>query len=423
MYNQDHIFMSGIGGIGMSALAQLLHARGAYVTGSDRSHSPTTTLLLQKGIAVEIGQKPENVPVDAVLLVYSAALAETHPERVRARELGIPEVSYFEMLGRVAKDMRTIAVAGTHGKTTTTAMLGKILIDAGVHPSVVVGSLVEEFGGNYVEGKSNILVVEACEYQRHFLHLSPEVLVVTNLEYDHTDYFKNMHDIQDAFRTLMEKTTAAIVTNTQDSNITPLLSGLRVPVIDYLQEPDYELQLLGEFNVMNARAAAAAARTVVPNISDESLCTSLRMFRGTWRRLEYKGKTKQATDVYDDYAHHPTAIRGTLKALRARTRGKLVVLFQPHLFSRTHDLFEDFAASFQDADEILLAPIYAAREEDDGLVSSERLASRIRELGGDARAVTLESIEKEITGRTHKEDIIITMGAGDVYKVADMLVK
>ncbi len=414
--------MAGIGGIGMSALGQLLKGRGAVVSGSDRNESPVTTLLETKDIRVTIGQRAENVPSDATVLVYSAALPEAHPERAAARSLGIPELSYFEMLGEVAEGMRTIAVAGTHGKTTTTAMLGKLLIDTGASPNIVVGSLVKDFTGNYVEGTSNILVVEACEYQRHFLNLSPEVLIVTNIEYDHTDYFQDLADVQDAFRALMEKTTGTLVTDTNNPNIAPLLGGLSASVTTYMNEPHYEIRLLGEFNANNARAAVAAARVLLPELSEENIKMSLSTFSGTWRRFEYKGTTRKGAEVYDDYAHHPTAVHATLTALRKRVSGKVFAVFHPHLFSRTRDLFEDFAQSFKNADAVFIAPIYAAREEDNGSVSSEMLAARIREQGVNAVSGTFEEIEARVGEAAATGDTVITMGAGDIYKVADALV-
>lgn len=416
--------MSGIGGIGMSALAQLMSERGEVVTGSDREASPTTELLESKGIRVAIGQQAENVPEDASILVYTAAVPEDNPERVRARELGIPEVSYFEMLGSVSEQKRTIAVSGTHGKTTTTGMLAKILRDAGARPSAVVGSIVQDFGSNYLSGDSDLLVVEACEYQRHFLNLSPEVLVVTNIEFDHTDYYQDLADVQDAFRTLMKKVPAHgfIVTDVERPSINPLLEGLQATVIDYMQESEFPLRLPGEFNQMNARAASAAARAVLPSITQGTIVTALADFHGTWRRFEHKGKTKKGADVYDDYAHHPTAIRETLRTLRTKTAGKIYVAFHPHLYSRTRDLLDGFSRAFVDADEVLIAPIYAARGIDDGTVSSELLAERVQAEGVHARALSFEQIEQVLNTEPSEGDVIMTMGAGDIYKVADALV-
>ncbi len=421
---QRTVFMSGIGGIGMSALAQLLAARGEVVVGSDRELSPATELLESKGIQVIIGQQADNVPEDASVFVYTVAVHTDNPERVRAKELGIPQVSYFEMLGSVSEEKRTIAVAGTHGKTTTTGMLAKILRDAGASPSAVVGSIVQDFGSNFLKGDSDIFVVEACEYQRHFLNISPEILVVTNIEFDHTDYYQDLADVQDAFRTLMKKVPphGFIITDVERPSINPLLEGVSATVIDYMQEPEWPLLLPGEFNQMNARAAAAAARCVLPSITTGQIITALSDFHGTWRRFEYKGQTKNGADVYDDYAHHPTAIRETLRTLKEKTEGKVFVAFHPHLYSRTRDLLDGFSRAFIDADEVLIAPIFAAREVDDGTISNEILAERIREEGRKARALSFEEIEEVLRTEPKEVDVIMTMGAGDIYKVANALV-
>ena len=419
----------GIGGIGMSALAQYFNDQGVTVSGSDRSESPVTELLEQKGIAVSIGQKAENVPTDAGMVVYSDAVPEDNPERVRAKELVIPELSYFKMLGQVSLGKRTLAVAGTHGKTTTTGMLAKILQDAGASPTAIVGSLVKDFGSNYLHGDSDLFVVEACEYRDHLLELSLEVLVITNLEWDHTDWFPSLEVLQATFRRAIEQVPVggAIITDPGNQNIAPVLAGAKARIIDYTKEPAYELQLPGEFNQNNARAAAAAARVAFPAVTDAVIAASLAAFQGTWRRFEYKGKTKNGAEVYDDYAHHPTEVREPLRALRAKMRevaprGKVFVAFHPHLYSRTRDLLDQFATAFTDADEVRIAPIYAAREVDDGTVSSALLAERINRNGPPARAATFGEIEQELRSVPAVGDVVMTMGAGDIYKVADALV-
>ena len=425
----------GIGGIGMSALAQYFADQGVFVTGSDRSASPVTELLEKKGIIVSIGQKAENVPTDAGMVVYSDAVAEGsegYIERLRAQELGIPELSYFKMLGQVSLGKRTVAVAGTHGKTTTTGMLAKILRDAGASPAAIVGSLVRDFSSNYLHGDSDLLVVEACEYRDHLLELSPQVLVLTNVEWDHTDWFPSLQALQATFRRAIEHVPAdgAIITDPQHPNISPLLAGARAPIVDYTTEPAYALQLPGEFNQNNARAAASAARVVLPAITDSQITSSLADFHGTWRRFEYKGKTGRGAEVYDDYAHHPTAVRETLRALRRKVsgpstgsgQGKIFIAFHPHLYSRTRDLLDEFTTAFAGADEVLIAPIYAAREVDDGSISSAILAKRISESGTPARAATFDEIEKILSSEPGVGDTIMTMGAGDIYQVADRLI-
>jgi len=415
----------GIGGVGMSALAQYFKDQEVIVTGSDRSESLVTELLEKRGIQVVIGQKAENVPVDADIVVYSDAVQDNNLERVRARELGIPQLSYFAMLGKVSEGKKTIAIAGTHGKTTTTGMLAKILKDAGASPTAIVGSIVKDFGSNYLHGDSDFFVVEACEYRDHLLELTPQVLVITNLELDHTDWFPSLAAIQETFRKAIARVSesGAIVTNPHDASVAPLLASAKAEVIDYTKEPEYVLRLPGEFNQDNASAAAATALAVLPSISDATIAQSLATFHGTWRRFEYKGKSVNGADVYDDYAHHPTAVRETLHALRGRTKGRIIVAFHPHLYSRTRDLLDEFATAFRDADKVFIAPIFAARETDDGTISNEMLAERIRAMGTNAIALdSFDAIESALN-EVGEGDIIMTMGAGDIYKVADSLVR
>lgn len=394
------VYMVGIGGIGMSALAQLYRVHGEQASGEDRSLGPTTELLEKKGVRVLIGEGV--APEGTELLVYSDAIPEDARARADARSRGIREVSYFEALGEVSRTARTIAVAGTHGKTTTTAMLGKILIDAGKRPTVIVGSLVKDFGSNFVEGDPGLFVVEACEYRDHLLKLTPSILVITNIEWDHTDWFTSEADMRATFEKARAHAEKVIDTSL------------------YKREPDYELNLIGEFNKDNARAAAAAARAAFPDITEEQIVESLKTFQGTWRRFEYKGEFDGAK-VYDDYAHHPTAIRETLLGIREKFPGKrITVVFHPHLYSRTKDLFDGFVSELAKADDVILAPIYAAREVDDGTVSSDALVREIVKLNPHAESLPdFAAIEARL--RAAHGDIIVTMGAGDIYKVADAL--
>jgi UDP-N-acetylmuramate--alanine ligase len=429
---QNSYFFVGIGGIGMSALAQMLLADGNVVTGSDREESPVTEMLEKKGVKVLIGQSGENIPDDTNLVVYSDAVAEDNPERVAAAERGIAQLSYFQVLGRISSGKRTVAISGTHGKTTTTGMLAKILHDAGANESAIIGSIVQDFGSNYLPGESDLFVVEACEYRDHLLELSPEVLIITNLEWDHTDYFPTLAALQATFRKAIQRVPATgyIVTDPDNANIQPLLEGIDATVIDYTQEGSYTLRLPGEFNKNNARAAAAAARVVMPEILESGIVDSLAGFHGTWRRFQYKGLALGGVEIYDDYAHHPTAVSETLRALRDKQAekiekgGRIIAAFHPHLYSRTHDLLDAFARAFTDADEVIIAPIYAAREVDDGSISSEILAERIRAEGTSARtAQSLDDVEKILRELAKPGDTVMTMGAGDIYKVGDSLVK
>jgi UDP-N-acetylmuramate--alanine ligase len=421
------IYMIGIGGIGMSALAQLYAVHGEEVSGSDRSEGPTIDLLRRKGIPVIIGQTADNVPKDTDVVVYSDAVPFDADERVRARELGIPERSYFQALGEVSAGVTTIAVAGTHGKTTTTAMLTKILVDAGHNPTAIIGSLVKDFDSNFVEGSPDLFVVEACEYKDHVLEIDPKILVITNVEWDHTDYFLTEADFIRTFNEAARKVPAggAIVTNPALPHMQEVLQGVVAPVIDYTKEEVPELALIGDFNVQNAKAAKAAALVLASDLTDSQVAKSLKEFRGTWRRFEYKGETKEHAFVFDDYAHHPTAILKTLAAARTQALigdAPLIVVFQPHLYTRTRDLMEGFASAFSEADEVVLAPIYAAREDPIPGVTSEELAKLITAHGTPAKAFpSLSEIETYLETVSNFRTRIITMGAGDVYTIAEHL--
>lgn len=406
MQEVKRIYMVGIGGIGMSALAQLYKSQGTDVRGSDRDESPTTHMLREKGIEVYIGHFAAQVPEDAQLLVYSDAVPSENQERVRGRELRIPELNYFEALGKSAEGKRVVAIAGTNGKTTTTAMLGKILVDAGADPTIVVGSIVSEWGSNFKAGKSDIFIVEACEYRRHFLTFHPEVLVITNIEFDHTDYFKDFDDVQAAFDEARKQAQTVIT------------------AAEYQKESVPGLLLPGEFNKENARAAKAAVHAIAPHISNKDIDASLAAFVGTWRRFEYKGLLLGGAMLYDDYAHHPTAIQKTITAAREKFVGKkIVVVFHPHLFSRTRDLFDDFARALATADEVLILPVYAAREAFDPSVSNEALAAVVNQKGGQATAVSeFTEVAKRLT-RLDKNTVVFTMGAGDVYKAGEAALK
>lgn len=401
------IYMVGIGGIGMSALAQLYHARGERVSGEDKVAGPTTELLQEKGIIVYIGEG--EAPEDTALVIFSDAIPAHNKARANARARGIRELSYFQALGEVSRSARTIAVAGTHGKTTTTAMLAKILIDAGKRPTVIVGSLMKDFGSNFVAGDPNLLVVEACEYRDHVLELTPDILVLTNIEWDHTDWFVTEAALRATFERARQMAKTVI-----DADV-------------YQAEPAYATSLIGDFNRDNARAAAAAAKAAFPDISPEHIARSLKEFQGTWRRFERVGTTREGAVVFDDYAHHPTAVRKTLEAARADDprihTASLVVVFQPHLYTRTRDLMQEFAAAFGAADQVIVAPIYGAREAPIPGITNETLAAAIEAHGTTARAMnSFSEIETYLHSVSNSETRIITMGAGDVYTIAKRLI-
>lgn len=421
----NHVHFIGIGGIGMSALARHYLHEGWRVSGTDTAEKELTRELVSEGAAITYKQDGALIREDMPeLVVYTEAIAKDNPELLEAKAGGIETINYFEALGRVANEYYLIAVAGTHGKTTTTAMLADIAEAAGLDPTVVVGSLRSATGSNYRAGKSKYFIVEACEYRRDFLHLEPDVLVITNIEHEHVDYYKDLADTQSAFRELARRvrTAGAVLADTSDPHITPVLEGLLVEVVDYgaYINPLLTLPQPGVHNSKNAAAAMAAAAHL--GISADTAARALEAFTGTWRRFEYKG-TLNGAPVYDDYAHHPTEIIATISAARERHSGKeVIVVFQPHTYSRTHELFDNFAGALRKADKVFLLPIYAAREENKTGISSEALTDAIVAEGGNA--VYVESFKQAAQCvRTVASDsqVVLVMGAGNIIEVTPQL--
>ncbi len=398
------IFFIGIGGIGISALAKMALSRGMEVSGVNDEEGKTIDSLKELGVDVKMSKGIFDVP-EADLYVYSDAWLYRGPEILqKAKDTDKPVLSYFEALGQFAKKYKVIAIAGTHGKTTTTAMVAGILVDAGLDPTVVVGSFVKKFDSNFRKGNGEYLVVEADEYNRHFLNFHPFVVVVTNIEAEHLDCYKDLADVQSAFDKLLSQSENKITNYTKYLEKIPKLS---VP---------------GVHNRMDASAAFAVAEFL--GIKEEIIKNSLADFKGTWRRLEKKGVTKEGVTVYDDYAHHPTEVRASLEALRElypKGTKNITVLFQPHLYSRTKALFDEFVTCFDQADNVFLLPIYFARENPDPEVSSEKLADAIRLHRGEAVAFD-DFTKAEEWIRNMKRglnDVFVTMGAGEAYKVAE----
>jgi UDP-N-acetylmuramate--alanine ligase len=423
-----HIHFIGIGGIGMSALARFWQHEGAVVTGSDRDRSLVTEGLEQLGIVIDYEQKATNISSrkDLELVVYTEAMPKNHPEMVAARELGVPMVNYFEALGQVANEYYLIAVAGSHGKTTTTAMITDILEEAGLDPTAIIGSLRSKTKSNFRAGKSKYAVVEACEYKRDYLHLAPDVLVITNLEWEHVDYYKDLADVQSAFREFAMKVPedGAIVTNVTDPNIAPVIAGLSTNIIDYRPLIDLTLKLRqpGMHTRMNAAAARGAAEFL--GIETTKVNEALEWFAGTWRRFEYKGEVNGAP-IYDDYGHHPTELRATFAGVRELYPDhQLKVVFQSHTYSRTHELFADFVTVLATADEVSLLPIYAAREENKWGVSSEKLAAAIIEKGTPCtvyETIPACALAVKESLSYEKKEVVLVIGAGAVTEVATLL--
>lgn len=421
--NVTHLHCIGIGGIGLSAIARMFLMRGVAVSGSDLTPSLVTGELEKLGAVISFGQSESSIPSEADLVLYTIAIPEDNPELIDARGRGVTLMTYPEALGLISKSYRTIAVAGTHGKTTTTAMIAEMLKDTGFDPSVVVGSFLKESASNFISGESDLFVVEACEYRESFSHLSPDILVITNIEADHLDYYKDLEEIIAAFNRVVRKVPREgyIVADRTDPTIHRALEGAQATVVDYDVFVDsIELSVPGKHNRENGAAALAVAGVLG---GDEKLAReSLSRFEGTWRRFEKKGETRAGALVYDDYAHHPTELRATLAGAREFFGEKsIVAVFQPHLYSRTKLLLNEFAVSFGDADKVLVLPIYKAREKDDGTISSEMLVEEMGQHHGNVLLV--ESFDEAVTRLEGLDEhwVILTLGAGDVYKIANTL--
>lgn len=454
----NNVHFIGIGGIGISAVARMMMAMGKNVTGQDMQDGEIVKELQKLGLEINIGhQSYENIPDDTELVVYTVAI-ETYDKDLfdKLSALGGPAsgwknnikvVSYPEMLGVISEDKYTIAVCGTHGKTTTTGMLAEIFKDNGNDPTVIVGSLLKDKDGNrtnFIHGNSNpkqglgqgengYFIVEACEYRRSFLNINPDIVVITNIDNDHLDYYEDIEDIKSAFRSFVEKLPedGYVVCNIDDENIKDVVSGIKAKIINWGEYFDLDLRLKipGVHNKKNAAAAVAAALTC--GIKKEDAKNFVKEFPGTWKRFEFRGKPSNGTLVYDDYAHHPTEITSTLEGFREiypKSDGwNITVVFQPHLFSRTKLLLNDFAKSFYDADQVIILPIYYAREVDDGTISGEILSNEINKYTNNSKSFddfssAEDYLEAELSSMGEK-NIIVTMGAGEASQVGDFLLK
>jgi len=421
-----HVYFVGIGGIGVSAIARMMLDQGKKVSGSDKNISSVTEELSRAGADIYQDHQAENISADVDLVVYSIAVPETNPELVQARKLGILSVSYPEVIGEISKHKKTIAVSGTHGKTTTTAMLSEVALAADLDPMVVVGSILKERNSNFIAGRGDHFIVEACEYRRSFLNLEPEILIITNIETDHLDYYRDLADIQSAFAELAAKVPShgAVVADLSNPIVVSVLSEVKARVVDYSQQVlDFDLPQPGQHNRANAQAVLATADLL--GLSRKQATSALMSFSGTWRRFDYIGQAQSGALVYDDYAHHPSAVSVTLAGFRDKYPDKkLVVIFQPHLYSRTKAMLDDFAQALATADMIALLPIYAAREPFDPEINSEILADRIKRHNDQVRVfadsdLAMESLQGMDFG---PDSVIVTMGAGDVYLLAEALV-
>lgn len=445
----------GIGGVSMSGLARILHKNGFQVSGSDIHGSALTKSLEELGVRVHIGHKADNLADDVALVVYTVAVKQENPEWMKAVSLDIPIIDRATLLGDVMDGYEnSIAVAGTHGKTTTTSMVSHILWEARKDPTISVGGILPLIDSNIYVGDTDYFVTEACEYYNSYHHFNPKVALTLNVEEDHMDFFEDIEAIRTSFRKfhgnvaedgllVINGDTLALDALTHDLPCQVVTYGLKNPSTDYyaknitynkLGHPTFDcmyqgqllgtvsLSVIGEHNVANALGAIAVARYFDICIND--IREGLKAFGGTKRRFEYKGDLG-GVHVIDDYAHHPTEIAATIAAARNMETGNLRVIFQPHTFSRTKAFFEEFAMALSAADEVILMDIYSAgREVDPGDIHSRDLAERIVALGGKATYLsTIDEITYHILTHALPGDLLITMGAGDVYLVGESLLE
>ena len=457
--NFKKLYFIGIGGIGMSALARYFKHQGVEVVGSDNNlKSEVVKGLVAEGIHVEDQNKIDNYNVLQLMhgsdcVIYTLAIPADSIELKTAENHDMPKFTYAEMLGQVSEDKFTIAVAGTHGKTTTTAMTAEIAKNLNLEPNVIVGSFINSDNSsttqtgtktNFIPGNSELFIVEACEYGRSFLNLYPNILIITNLEADHLDYYKDLEDVKSAFHDLAEKVPedGFIVCNTADPNLVEIVRDFGDKIINYNEIVDRipEMKVFGEHNKRNAAAAVCAIQQYLYSqkndieVESEEVFGAVESFSGTWRRMEYKGETEKGVKVYDDYGHHPTEISATVDAFRQNfPNKKIATVFQPHLHSRTKVFFSEFVDALSKFDYSIIYPIYRARAEENFGVSAELLVEKINEnIRPENLSVKSEKskssefmdsydlIAQKIES-LNDEWIVILLGAGEIYQIADEL--
>ena len=446
-----HVYFVGIGGISMSGLAEILLEAGFTVSGSDKQESALTKALAAKGVRIFYGQRKSNITPDIDCAVFTSAIHPDNPEYAAVRELSIPFLSRAELLGQMMKNYRTsVAVSGTHGKTTTTAMISEILLHADLDPTLSIGGILKSISGNIRVGKSEFFVTEACEYTNSFLSLFPKTGIILNIEEDHLDFFQDLADIRRSFRRFAEQipSDGTLIINGEIPNLSEFTDGLCCRIVTFGFSPecdysprnvtpgekggtsftlcypdgrssDFSLCVPGEHNICNALAALALADTLA--IPEETAKSALESFHGTDRRFEYKGCIGGVT-IIDDYAHHPTEITATLKATASYPHRTVWCVFQPHTYSRTKAFMKDFAKALSLADKVVLADIYASRETDTLGISSQNLLEELKSLGCECYYFpSFDEIENFLLQNCINGDLLITMGAGDIVKVGERL--
>lgn len=453
--NFKHIHCTGIGGIGLSAIAEIFLSRGYQVSGSDMKESDITDKLIEQGAEIYLGHRAKNI-AGADLLVYSAAVSQDNPEIVAALEEGITIATRAQVLGALMQEYKnSIAIAGTHGKTTTTSMVSLILENSAKDPTILVGGNLQEINGNVKIGNSGYFITEACEYMDSFLSLNPKIEIILNIDSDHLDYFKDIEHIASSFDRFARLVPEGGVVVAYDAN--PFVNGIlkdlkcKVVTFGFSEQCDYyatdiefnsfgmpsfnlhhkketlcriQLSVPGEHNIANALAAFACCHYL--EIPVDSIVSTLETFTGTQRRFDVIGVTSNNITIVDDYAHHPTEIKATLKAAQNVPHNNLWCLFQPHTYTRTLALFDEFAESFGAADKIVMAEIYAAREKNIYKISSKELVNEIKRAHPTKEVYyfgNFEEMANFVINNAQHGDLVITMGAGDIYKVAEIILE
>jgi UDP-N-acetylmuramate--alanine ligase len=448
---QRRIHLVGIGGAGMSGLAEFLHSHGHDVSGSDRALSSATARLQRLGIRIQDGHEPDLIR-DATLLIYSSAVREDNPERVYARGHAIAELRRADALGQVMRGMTTVCIAGTHGKTMTTSLVGAILCEAKLQPTVLVGGTLRAEGAPVIVGRSGIMAAEADEFDRSFLAMYPSVAVITNIEADHLDCYRDIDEIKDAFTAFAARVPfyGAVVCCADDRGVREILPRLSGRIVTYGRDSSAEyraqnikftagkpafdlfrrsaplgrvtLSVPGMHNAVNAAGALAAAMEL--GVSFEIARRAMARFSGVKRRFEVAGHERGVT-VIDDYAHHPGEITATLATARCSGYSHVVAVFQPHLFSRTRDFMDDFAGSLSAADTVVVTDIYHAREEPIAGVSAETIVEKLRGLGHKDAVFCArkEEVPPRVVTRVSRGDAIVVMGAGDITDITGRILE
>ena len=436
-----HVHLVGIGGVSMRPLGLVLKGMGLVVTGSDMNASVSTDELIANGIRVSIGHAAENIK-GADCIIRTAAAHNDNPEIAAARSTGVPLFERAQAWGVIMQAYKNaICISGTHGKTTATSMMTHILMEANWDPTVMIGGFLPLLQAGHRVGEGDTIVLESCEYCDSFLNFAPTLAVILNIEADHLDYFKDLADVEKSFRKFAELSTNGIIANGDDPHVVETLEGLEYTTfglciqntvhpenisldwrhMDVICNEEFychlDLKVIGKHNALNALGAAAAAWKL--GIPGEAVAEGLKTFGGADRRMQFKG-TYNGADVYDDYAHHPDELKATIEAVRTMKYDRVVVAFQPHTYTRTKALFDDFVRELSAADHLVLAEIYAARERNTVGISSKDLQALIP---GSVYCKDLPQVTEYLRSIAKPGDIILTVGAGDIFRAGEALLK